>query len=386
MRYFIIPVVFGLCVLAFIKPINAQPAQGESPPSMPVSIEVIAPKKVQIWSEFSGRISAVDYVEIRPQVSGKIQEILFQNGAHVEKGAVLFVIDPRPYEAAFKQADAALNSAKTAYNLANKEVVRAKELIKTNAISQRIYDERVSASLVAKAHVEEAQAAVDYAQINLDYTKVIAPISGQVSRAEITLGNLVDANAAPILTSIVSNDGVYADFDVDEKTYVKALKEGRIQGGELEKTLVKLTIPSVPDAEFEGVLQSFDNRINPSSGTIRARAFFPNKERILVPGMFVSVKMGSPSHEEKIMISESHIGTDQNRKFVLVVDEGIASYRPVTLGESSGGERVITSGLNAGDELITEGLMKVYPGTPVVAKGQDYKEGAMPEGNMPQGH
>jgi len=360
---------FSAVNLVNIQALHAQ-APAQAPQAMPVSVEVIEPKAVSLWNEFSGRITPVDVAIIRPQVSGKIMEIKFENGAHVKKGDVLFVIDPRTYDAAVKQAKAALASARNAYGLAVKESQRAKELIKSNAISKRVYDERTSAAMVAKAQVDVAQAALDAAQINLDYTNVVAPISGKVGRAEITVGNLVDMNAAPILTSVVAEDSVYADFDVDEKTYLQTIA-GKPAEGKLSVP-VKLSVPSLPDAEYEGVIQSFDNHIDPSSGTIRARAVFENKDQMLVPGMYVSVKMGSASDEKKILVPEKFINTDQSRKFVLVLEEnGSAGYRPVTLGESSEGMRVITSGLNAGDKLITESIMNVRPGMPVVEKPKE---------------
>lgn len=335
----------------------------QAPQAMPVTVEAVRARNVQIWREFSGRIQAVDYVEIRPQVSGKITEIKFNGGARVKTGDVLFVIDPRPYQAAVNKSQAALDSANNTYSLAEKEVVRARELIKTNAISKRQYDERVSARLVALSDVEAAKAALEQAQINLDYTNVTAPISGKTSRAEITLGNLVEAGN-PVLTSIVSDEGVYADFEVDEKTYLENIRQ---MSGGVQKIAVKLSIPSLPDQKYEGFIHSFDNRINPSTGTIRARAYFPNTDRMLIPGMFVTVSMGSPTDEKKIMVSERVISTDQNRKFVLVVDDNsVASYRPVTLGETTGGERVVLTGLQEGDRVITEGLMHIRPGMPVV--------------------
>lgn len=345
----------------------AQAQEGQEPQAMPVLVIEAQPEKLEIWKDFSGRINAVEYIEIRPQVGGTITQVAFTDGQYVKKGDVLFVIDKRPYEAAVRQAEAALQTARNQYVLADKEMKRASELIKTDALSQRVFDERKSARQIALSHVEEAKAALDQAQINLDYATIVAPVSGYTSRAEVTLGNLVSPANAPVLTSIVSDSGVYADFEVDEKTYLQYA-----HGTKLEDIAVKLVIPSLENKEYEGKLHAFDNRINPATGTIRARAFFANEDKTLIPGMFVSIKMGSPTTEEKILLPDSVIGTDQNRKFVMVADENnTASYRPVELGESSRGRRVILSGVNAGDKVIAERLMMLRPGMPIMPMNEE---------------
>ena len=351
-----------------VFPANAQEG-GQAPQAMPVKVIKVEPEKAQIWKDFSGRISAIDYVEIRPQVSGTITEVDFTDGQHVEAGDVLFVIDKRPYEAAVRKAEAALKRDQDLFALANKEMLRAKELIKTNALSNRVYDERKSARQVALSEIDAAKAALEQAKIDLDYATITAPVSGYTSRAEITKGNLVEAGPnAPILTTIVSDAGVYADFDVDEKTYLQYVH------GAKDKILVKLVIPNLEEKTYDGEIHSFDNRIDPASGTIRARAFFDNEEKNLVPGMFVRIKMGSPTQDARILVPDSVIGTDQDRKFVMVVDDkNTAQYRPVTLGESTGGRRVILSGLKGGEKVITERLMFLRPGMPVLPQmaGQD---------------
>jgi membrane fusion protein, multidrug efflux system len=335
---------------------------------MPVVVETVHPKSTQIWKDFSGRIKAVDYVEIRPQVSGTITEIKFVDGARVNKGDILFVIDPRPYDAALRGAQASMQTAKDQLNLADKELVRAKELIKTNAISKRIYDERASARQVAASQLDAAQAAVEQAQINLDYAYVKAPVSGYTSRAEVTLGNLVDSVSAPILTSIVSDSGVYADFEVDEKTYLQNIRKDSGPDVASANVDVQIVISSLSERIYKGKIHAFDNRIDPASGTIRARAFFANEDKMLLPGMFVNVKMGSQADKKIILVSEKAIGTDQNRKFVMIADKGKAAYRPVTLGASSNGYREILSGLGEGDQVIIEGLMHIRPDMPVAPK------------------
>lgn len=330
----------------------AAPAAGP----MPVKVIVAEEKPVRLWSSFSGRLAAVDHVELRPQVSGAIQEIRFEDGQMVEKGDVLFVIDPRPYEARVAQAEADLQAAKNQQQLAQKDLERAAQLIKSSTISERIYDERESTAKVTRSNVEAAQARLAQARLDLDYAHVKAPISGRVSRAEITVGNLVQPGA-PLLTTIVSNEGIYADFEVDEKLYLHSLRTA----GD-ERIPVRLLLKSDETVTYNGYIKSFDNQINTTSGTIRARALFDNEDGALLPGMFVSVEVGSATAENRIMIPEAAVSTDQDRKFVYTVDEsGKVGYRPVTLGASVAGQREIRDGLQPGDKVVIDGLHKLRP-------------------------
>lgn len=349
--------------------------QAGAPQAMPVTVNVIKSALVQIWNDYSARLEAVDFAEIRPQVSGTISEVRFEDGQAVEKGDILYVIDPRPYEAAVNQARAELNAAKNQASLSWKELSRAKELIKTSAISKRILDERSNDHSVAAATAKAAQARLDRALIDLDYAYVKAPISGRVSRAEIKEGNLVQTGPnAPLLTSIVSMEGIYADFEVDEQSYLKYIRSNARDRAAENNVPVKLML-SGDEMEYSGFIHSFDNQIDVSSGTIRARALFANEDGALLPGMFASVKMGTPSTQDKILLSERAIGTDQDRKYVYVVNEqGMVEYRAVKIGESIAGERVIKSGLSDGDLVITEGIIKIRPGMPVAPKNQGNPE------------
>ncbi|MCC6598618.1 MAG: efflux RND transporter periplasmic adaptor subunit [Alphaproteobacteria bacterium] len=354
---------------------------------MPVDVEIVKPESVRIWSEFSGRLSPVEYAVIQPQVGGKIMEIRFGDGQSVEKGDVLFVIDPRPYKAAQDQAQAALNAAQNQYELARKDMERAQGLIGMDAISGRVFDERQNTVRTALAAVEGAKAELQNAKINLEYAYIKAPISGRVGRAELTVGNVVQAGpSAPVLTSVVSSAGIYADFDVDEQTYLNHIFQNARGLAEEVKIPVQIALRSADGAEhvIEGRMHNFDNRINPDSGTIRARAIFENADGALLPGMFVKVRMGNPDEGAHILLSEKAIGTDQDRKFVYTVDEtDTVKYRQVTLGDSAGDRRVILSGLNAGDRVIVEGVIRIRPDMPVqpvvkTAAGKDGVESAPP--------
>ena len=344
-----------------------------APTAVPVGVEVVRAKPVRIWSEFSGRMTAVDSADIRPEASGRITEIRFRNGQQVKKGDVLFVIDPRPYEAAVDKANADIATAKSNASFAHTDLARATVLIAAQAISRAYYDQRVNAEGVADASIEAGEAELATAEVDLDHAYVKAPIAGRVGRAELTLGNVVQSGAnAPLLTSIVSNDGIYADFDVDEQTYLEAVRAHATTPAEEKDIPVELTIPGDTDHVYDGRIESFDNSISTGTGTIRARARFANADGALVPGMFVSVRLGSARNSNAILVPEAALGNDQSKRYVFVVDRGNhADYRAVALGKEVGGERVVTSGLRDGDRVIVNGLQKVQPGALVDPKSEE---------------
>jgi membrane fusion protein, multidrug efflux system len=350
----------------------AHEAQAKTAPTiaaLPVTISRLEPQTVNPFVEFSGRINAVDYAEIRPQVSGRITEIRFHDGEHVSAGDVLVVIDPRPYQAAVDKAQADLQTAINNAKFAKVERDRGSQLVKSNYLSQETFDQRTNADEVAKAAVQAAQAALESAQINLDYAYVKAPISGRVSRAEITVGNLVGSPTAapPVLTSIVSDNGVYADFEVDEQTYLNNVNNYGPSHEAQQKIPVDVVVRNTKDRVYHGHIYSFDNRIDTGSGSIRARARFDNTDDGLIPGMFVSVRMGSGTIDDALMVPESAIGNDQSKRFVFVVGDGNkAEYRSVGLGPQVDGNRVVLTGLKAGDRVITDHLQRLAPGAPVV--------------------
>jgi multidrug efflux system membrane fusion protein len=356
--------------LAFHYYTNASAQPAETPtvmPAVPVVVRTVNPDDVMIWSEFSGRLSAVDYAEIRPQVSGRITEVRFTDGQPVKAGAVLFVIDPRPYEAALAKARANLVTARTNAEFANTEFERAANLVKAQAIAQRFYDERANAKRVADAAILSAEAELKQAELDIDYAYIKAPISGRLSRVEITAGNLVEAGPnAPVLTSIVSNDGIYADFEVDEQTYVNSIRANAHTSTEERKIPVELSVQSDKAQTYRGTIHSFDNRITTGSGTIRARARFDNKDGSLVPGMFVSVRLASSAMSTALLVPERAIGNDQSKRFVFVVGpDSKASYREVSLGQQVDRQRIVLSGLSAGERVVVDGLQFVQPNATV---------------------
>lgn len=343
---------------AHTKPVAAAPT------AVQVSVEVVHAKPVRIWSEFSGRMTAVDSADIHPEVNGRITEVRFRNGQGVKKGDILFVIDPRPYEAAVAKAEADIATAKSNASFAHTDLARATALIAAQAISRSYYDQRVNAEGVADASIKVAEAELANANVDLDHAYVKAPIDGRVSRAELTVGNVVQNGAnAPLLTSIVSNDGIYADFDVDEQTYLDTVRTHAASPARQQTIPVELRIPGETGRVYNGTIESFDIKINTGTGTIRARARFANADGTLVPGMFVSVRLAAAHNSDAILVPEAALGSDQSKRFVFVVDRGNhADYRAVTTGAEVGGEQVAKSGLHEGDRVIVRGLQKVQPG------------------------
>jgi multidrug efflux system membrane fusion protein len=356
--------------VAFYKS-QVRPAQAAVSMAVPVTTQTLRPQAVSPWAEFSGRINAVDYAEIRPEVAGRITEIRFKDGQQVKKGDVLFVIDPRPYQQAVAKAKGDLASAENNARLAKIQVDRGGRLLKEQALSQELYDQRANADGVARAAVASARAALDRALLDVDRAYVKAPISGRVSRAEITLGNLVQTAPAapPLLTSIVSDNGVYADFEVDEQTYLESVRNKAKNADQEHAIPVELTVGGDATHVYRGFVESFDNHITVGSGSIRARARFANEDGSLVPGMFATVRLGGGALNNALLVPERAIGNDQSKRFVYVVGMGNkAEYREVHLGPTVDGARIVELGLKAGEKVIVDGLQKIAPGAEVAAQ------------------
>jgi multidrug efflux system membrane fusion protein len=348
---------------------NSKPAESQAPAAggPPVSAAVVVQKSVAETQEFSGRLEAIDHVEIRPRVSGFITAVNFKPGSEVKKGDVLFVIDPRPFQAEASRADAAANSARAKADLAKLELARAEKLLADKAIAQREFDERASALKELDATARAAASAAEAARLNLSYTQVTSPINGRVSKAEITLGNLVDPNA--VLTSVVSLDKIYASFDGDEDTFLRV-------GGQAYKgqpVTVKVGLANEAGFPHEGKLEFVDNQLDTRTGSVRMRATFDNKDRSLVPGLFARVQLdGGTATRSSLLINDRAVGTDQNRKFVFVVGaDNKAEYRPVVLGPNIEGLRVVRDGLKAGEKIVVNGLQRVRPGAPITPQMVD---------------
>lgn len=357
--------VFTAIGVAYLST-RADAASAAAPAAAPapsVDVLVLSERQLRTWANFSGRLAPVDSAEVKPLVSGAIQQVLFKDGQRVEKGQPLFLIDPRAHQAAAKRALAQLATAKSRAQLAQDELRRSQQLLKSKLVSQSAFDAASSAYEVAGAQVKEAEAALAQAQLDLEYAHITAPIAGRVGRAELTTGNVVDAGAnAPVLTRIVATDKLYAEFNVDEATYVQFVRQSAVPSD----MPVELTLASDASVSYKGHITAFDNQLDSGSGTIRARALFENKDGALTAGMFANIRLGSAQKAAVILLPERAIGTNQSKKFVLVVDEqNLATYREITLGDSFDGERLVTSGLKAGERVIVNGLSHVRPNTPV---------------------
>jgi len=341
-----------------------------------VTVAVVEPRQASLWDEFSGRLEAVDRVEIRPRVAGAILATNFTEGALVKAGDVLFKIDPAPYAAEVDKAVAQLEAAKARAAFAASELERGAQLVGNAVVTRRDYDQRDNGNREAIANVKAAEATLQTAKLNLDYTEVRAPVDGRVGRIEVTVGNLVAAgSASPALTSLVSVNPIYASFDADEEVVLQAINsiaDASGKRGNLDRIPVEMTVSGGTSAK--GHIQLIDNQVNGQSGTIRVRAVFKNDDGRLIPGQFARVRMGQPKQQTLVLVDERAIGTDQDKKFVMVVgDDDRAAYRAVTLGGNVDGLRIVTSGLKAGDRVVVNGLQRVRPGallkTQVAAMG-----------------
>jgi RND family efflux transporter MFP subunit len=310
---------------------------------------------------FTGRLQAVDTVQVHPRVSGYVTAVHFKEGARVRQGDLLFTIDPRPYQAEVDRLAATLNQARAEQSLADSNAERAQKLLAQHAISKQEADRLVTTAASAKAQAAATGAALEAARLNRSFTEVRAPIDGRVSNARITAGNLV--TPADVLTSVVSVDPVYAYFDIDEHSYLK-LDQLRRQRGEAPQ--VAMGLVDEDGYPHTGHIDFIDNQLDAGSGTIRLRAVFDNADGRYTPGLYVRLELRTPSRQPRALIDERAVGTDLGNKFVYVLDpDHKVEYRKVTLGPLVDGLRVVTDGLSAKDVVVVNGLQHVRPGMQV---------------------
>jgi RND family efflux transporter MFP subunit len=348
-----------------------KPAQQAAAPAPPVTVAQPTKRTVTDWDEFTGRFEAVEEVQVRARVGGFVTSVEFRDGAIVHAGDLLYVIDSRPFEAVALQADGQLSDARAKAELAKRELDRGLTLVQTSAVSESIVDQRRQALQAARAAEMQAEGALKAAKLNIEFTHVLAPMAGRVSRHLVSVGNLVQGSEgnATLLTSIVTLDPIYIYFDVDEATYLKNNKlwfEGRRPSSRDTPNPVQITLTGETKPSHDGKMDFLDNRLDVSTGTLRSRAVIPNKDLSILPGQFGRVRLIGSSPYEALLLPDTAIATDQSRKIVFVVkDDNTVEAKPVTLGPLDEGLRVIRDGLRAEDRVIVDGIQRARVGAKV---------------------
>ncbi|WP_193185975.1 efflux RND transporter periplasmic adaptor subunit [Nisaea sediminum] len=343
---------------------DAKPA---APQAVAVSVAAVVERDLPGWKEFSGRLEAVENVEIRSRVAGQVLSVHFREGSLVQAGDLLVTIDPAPFAAEVARAEADLTAAEARLSFTRKEDERARKLVASRTLPVREGDVRANAFREAQAHYKAADAALKRAKLDLGYTEIRAPVAGRVGRILVNAGNLVPAGAgAPALTTLVSVDPIYASFDADEQVVLQAIRDLKAAPGtgrDVSRIPVEMDSAYSGEVTVRGHLQLIDNIVDSNSGTVRVRAQFDNPDGLLIPGQFAKLRMGRATAERSMLITERAVGVDQGKKFVLVVGaDDTLSYREVILGRSVGRLRTVISGLTSGERIVVNGLQRVRPG------------------------
>ena len=362
--------VRSVLVLPFLGICAASPALAQQTPPAPPPVTVAQPveRKITEWDEYTGRFEATDTVEVRARVSGYLNEIHFRDGDMVKKGDPLFLIDPRPFERIVERLRAEVASAKARLEFAQKDVERARPLVKNENISEQVFQQRQRELGEAEGALQSSQASLAAAELDLEFTRVTAPIAGRISRKLVSVGNYVTGAAATgtLLTTIVSQDPIFLYFDLSEADYLKYVRLGKTAPGEtLRQTHTPVALGLMDEKGFPhtGELDFVDNRIDQATGTLRGRAFYANPQGLFTPGLFARIRMAGSSEYPALLLPDGAIATDQTNRFVYVVaDDGTVAYRPVTLGPIVDGMRVVKSGVTTADWVIVNGIQRARPG------------------------
>jgi multidrug efflux system membrane fusion protein len=365
----------GLAALASLNVGCSSSAQSKAnaPAPAEVSVAEVICKQIGDSDEFTGRLEAVNAVEVRPRVSGYLQSVHFKEGAIVRQGDLLFQIDPRPFQAEVDRLKGDLSQAKAQRSRAQSDFERAERLHNNDGMSAEEYDRRAAVRNEAEARIASTEAALRGAQLNLDFTRVAAPITGRVGRAEITEGNLVESGAGQVkpLTTLVSLDPIYVYFDVDEQTYLKFARLTQSHGASSHdlRSMAQLGLADEDGFPHAGQVSFVDNQVSSSTGTIRLRATFANKNLALTPGLFARIRLQGGGAHSGCLAKDEAIVTDLNQKYVFVLGKNSTlAYRPVKLGPMTEGLRVVRDGLHEGDVIVVSGLQRVRPGSAVTPK------------------
>ncbi len=368
----------GSFILSLVLPLalaGCSVGEAGNPPPAPPAPEVttaeVAVRELHDWADFTGRLEAVESVEIRPRVGGFVESVHFSEGGRVAAGDLLYQIDSRPFKAEVDRLIAERERGRAQLKLAQSYRERAERLLAQKATSQEEFERQAADASVAAAQLASVEAALEKAKLDLSFTRVTAPIAGRVSRAIVTAGNLVDAST--VLTTVVSDGAVYAYFDVDEQTYLEHVQQSQAT----DESVVHVGLINEEGYPHVARLDFVDNQVDPNHGTIRARAVLDNQDGLFTPGLFARMKLVSPSRYSAALVDDRAIGTDLGRRFVFVVDEqGVVQYRPVETGRLVGGLRVVNGGLAAGDVVIVNGLQRVRPGVTVAQTRVAMSEGS----------
>jgi multidrug efflux system membrane fusion protein len=366
-----------VAAIALVWAVGCKPKVATVPPAPPtVSIVQPVAREVVEWDDYIGRLESPATVEVRARVSGYLEKVHFKEGKEVKKGDVLVTIDPRPYQAELDRAEAEFDRAQSQAELANSEAERAKRLILTKAISEEDFDTKTRTYASALAAARSAKAALAAAKLNLEFTEIRSPIDGRISRALVTEGNLISGGVsgagATLLTTVVSLDPLYLYSDADERAILKYLKlrrEGKRVSARDVEIPAEMALADETDFPHKGYIDFVDNRIDPNTGTLRARGVFSNADHSLSPGFFGRIRIPGSGKYPALLIPDRALGSDQSVKFVYVVNaEKKIEFRPVTLGPMVDGLRVVKEGLKPGEQIVVEGLLRVRPGAVVEAK------------------
>jgi len=390
-RWLLLCLIIGIAVFGggywyFHRPAAAPaPQAAAAPPALPVTVSKPLVQQITEWDEFTGQFEAVDSVEIRARVSGYLDTIGFDDGQMVNKGDLLFVIDPRPFQITLTSAQSALNSANARLQLAKQQLERAQKLKQSDFTPQSTLDQRQQEMLSAAADAQVAQAAINSAQLNLDFTHITAPISGRIGAHQVSIGNLInggETGTTTLLTTIVSLDPIRLVFDMPESdflAYQRRAAEGKMLSKRESDIAVEARLMDETDWTLKGKLDFVNNAVDRGSGTIRARAVFPNSNLLITPGQFGRIRIPGSEPHDAILIPDAAIVSDQSQKIVMTVSaDGTVVPKPIRPGPSYQGLRIVRSGLKGDETIIIDGLLRARPGAKVVP--QPGKIEIQPEG------
>lgn len=366
-----------VCIAIGLAGCSRSESAAAAPAATPVRVAAAEAREITDWDTFTGRFEAVETVKLRPRVSGYIDQVHFAEGKSVKRGELLFTIDPRPYQVQLQRAQAELARAEAQTTLSQTELARAEKLLAVRAVSQEEYDQRASRRLQLQAEVQAARAAVAAAQLDLEFTRVVAPIDGRVSRAEVTAGNYVTAGES-VLTSVVSLDPIYVSFDGDEQTYLKyneLAQRGELPSARSNPNPVFVGLANEEDFPHPGKMNFVDNALNPETGTIRARALLTNPDHMFTPGMLARIRVLGSGKYTATLIDDAAVATNQDQKYVVVVNaQNVTEYRKVELGDTVDDRRVVRRGLAAGERVVIGGLQRIRPGMTVDPQAEGDKQ------------